>query len=50
MTVVDAEFEGDAWFPQFNRENWTEVEKLVHETDDKNAYRCTFTILERKSK
>jgi dihydrofolate reductase len=50
MTVVDAEFEGDTWFPQFNRENWTEVEKLVHETDDKNAYRCIFTILERKSK
>lgn len=50
MTVVDAEFEGDTWFPQFNRENWTEIEKLVHETDDKNAYRCIFTILERKSK
>ena len=47
MTVVDAEFEGDAWFPEIDPNRWIEVNRHSHEADDKNAYRCTFTVLER---
>ena len=47
MTVVDAEFEGDAWFPEFDLNDWTEIEHQSHEADEKNAFRCDFIILER---
>jgi dihydrofolate reductase len=49
MTVVDAEFEGDAWFPEFNLSDWIEVDHHSHEADEKNAYRCDFSILARKT-
>jgi len=48
MTVVDCECEGDAWFPEFELNDWTETLHLTHEADDKNSYRCEFFILERK--
>ena len=48
-TVVDAEPEGDAWFPDFDLGQWIETEKHIHEADDKNAYRCEFSILNRNA-
>ena len=47
MTVVDAEPEGDAWFPDFDQNQWSEIEKHNHEADDKNTYNCEFRILKR---
>ena len=47
MTVVDAEPEGDAWFPDFDQNQWSEIEKHSHEADDKNTYKCEFSILKR---
>ena len=49
MTVVDAGVEGDAWFPDFDMNDWVELENHSHETDEKNAYRCNFKILQRKT-
>jgi dihydrofolate reductase len=46
-TVVDAEPAGDAWFPEFDLKQWREIERHTHEADDKNSYRCEFTILTR---
>ncbi|HEY5602741.1 MAG TPA: type 3 dihydrofolate reductase [Gammaproteobacteria bacterium] len=46
-TVVDVEPAGDAWFPDFDPNQWREIEKHLHEADDKNAYRCEFSILTR---
>lgn len=46
-TVVDAEPEGDAWFPDIDLKQWSETEKHSHEADDKNTYNCEFSILER---
>lgn len=48
-TVVDAEPEGDAWFPDIDLDQWSEFEKHRHEADDKNSYNCEFSILKRTS-
>ena len=49
MTLVDAEPEGDAWFPDFDLAQWSEIESSIHEADDKNAYNCKFSIFKRLS-
>ena len=48
MTVIDADIDGDAWFPDFDMSNWNVVESHKHTVDEKNAYACDFTILQRK--
>ena len=48
MTLVHAEVEGDAWFPEFPLNEWREVERHDHAADDKNPYPYSFVILERK--
>jgi dihydrofolate reductase len=48
MTIVHADVEGDAWFPEFDLNEWEEKQRLDHPADDKNPYACTFVILERK--
>jgi len=50
ITEIDAEFEGDAWFPEFDRSRWQAVFSESHQPDEKNIYPCSFTILERKSR
>lgn len=48
ITWVDAEFEGNVYFPEFRNDEWEEVEREAHEPDDKNQYPYTFVTLERK--
>lgn len=49
LTLVDAQIEGaDAFFPEFNREEWRELERIENKADDKNEYNYTFITLERK--
>lgn len=47
LTTIEASFEGDAWFPEFERSAWHEVFSETHEPDEQNAWPCTFRILER---
>ena len=49
ITEIDAEFEGDAWFPEFDRSAWKEVFCESHQADEKNAYPYAFRILERQT-
>jgi dihydrofolate reductase len=49
MTVVDAVPAGDAWFPDFDPDQWIETEKHIHKADEKNAYQCEFSILARNT-
>jgi len=49
ITEIDAEFEGDAWFPEFDRSVWKEVFCESHQADEKNAYPYALRILERKT-
>jgi dihydrofolate reductase len=48
LTYVDAEFEGDAWFPPFDENQWLETDVVSRQADEKNAYDCRFVTLEKK--
>lgn len=47
LTVIDHDFEGDAYFPEFDETQWRETERRAYEPDEKNLYRYTFLTLER---
>lgn len=47
ITEIDAEFDGDAWFPHFDRTAWRKIFFEKNQPDEKNCYPYTFTILER---
>ncbi len=47
ITYVDAEFEGDAWFPLIDQRLWLEKESVLQLADEKNDYNCRFVTLER---
>lgn len=46
-TLIDAEFAGDAWFPDFDLGEWKQLYSEVHEPDAANAYGYQFVIYER---
>lgn len=48
LTRVDAEPEGDAFFPEVHAAEWNLVSKKDHEADVKHAYNYSFQIWERK--
>lgn len=48
LTEVDAEVEGDTWFPPFDRAAWNEKEIARHPADEKNAYPIRILELTRK--
>ena len=47
LTRIDAEFEGDAWFPQLDEAQCHEVAREEHAPDEKNPYAYAFLVLER---
>ncbi len=49
LTEVAADVAGDARFPEFDRNQWTVVERTEHLADERNDHPHTFTILDRKS-
>lgn len=48
VTLVDADVDGDARFPEFDWSEWSEIGRQGHVADEKNPYACTFVSLERK--
>ena len=36
LTIIGREFEGDAYFPEYNENEWKEVSREVHEENDLN--------------
>jgi dihydrofolate reductase len=47
LTYIAAEFEGDAFFPAVDPDEWVEVFSEAHDADDENHWPYTFVILER---
>ncbi len=47
LTEVEADVEGDTYFPPFDRSAWREVETGRHPADERNAYPVRFLRLER---
>jgi dihydrofolate reductase len=48
LTRVNAEPEGDAFFPEVDPAEWKLVSKKDHEADSKHAYSYSFQVWERK--
>lgn len=46
LTRIHADFEGDAFFPELDKERWKLVKNEVHEADEKNPYNYSFQVWE----
>lgn len=47
LTEVDAEIDGDAWFPEFNRTDWQEVGRESFLAEGPNPYNYSFIVLDK---
>jgi dihydrofolate reductase len=47
MTLVHAEVEGDAWFPEFDLDDWNLTERTDFPADEKNPYPYSFVVLNK---
>jgi dihydrofolate reductase len=47
MTRVDAEPEGDTYFPAIDPKKWRLVRQEDHEADEKHAYNYSFQVWDR---
>jgi dihydrofolate reductase len=48
LTEVEADVEGDTWFPPFDRGQWSEKEIARHEADARHAYPIRILELNRR--
>jgi dihydrofolate reductase len=44
ITEIDAEFEGDTFFPEIDKSHWQEVSRISHQKDAVNAYDYSFAV------
>lgn len=49
LTLIKEDFEGDAFFPEFDWNDWEEIERIENEPDKNNPYQYTFLTLKRKN-
>ncbi len=47
LTLIEAEFDGDAWFPEYDEREWREIAREEHAPDADNPYRFSFLTLQR---
>lgn len=48
LTLIDAEFEGDSYFPMIEPGEWSEVSREICPADAANPYNYAFVVLERQ--
>ena len=48
LTLIHHDFDGNAFFPKFDYNNWQEKERIENQPDKENPYKYTFLNLERK--
>lgn len=48
ITQIHQSFEGDTYFPEFDKNKWQEVGREDHQPDEKNKYAYSFVVLEKK--
>ena len=49
LTFVHGDFDGDLYFPEWDSNEWQEVERFEREADENNRYQLSFVTLERKN-
>jgi dihydrofolate reductase len=47
LTEIDADIEGDTFFPTFNKNEWKEVSRMHHSTDERHKFSFDFVVYER---
>ncbi len=47
LTLIDANLQGDTFFPEWQSEHWQEVERVHHPVDERHAYPFDFVTLKR---
>lgn len=47
ITEIHADFDGDTYFPDWNREEWNLISEEHHSSDKKNEFDYSFKIYER---
>ena len=48
LTEIDANMDGDTYFPELNKEHWIETSRIPHEQDERHAYDFDFVVYEKK--
>lgn len=48
ITEIQAEFDGDTFFPKYDKNEWEEVSREQHSTDERHEYAFDFVIYKRK--
>jgi dihydrofolate reductase len=48
LTLVHGRVEADTYFPEFDPEDWAEVESVGHPADEDHVFPFTFKVLERR--
>ena len=49
LTLVHGAFEGDAFFPEWDPEEWTQTSRRDFPADEQNPHAFSFLVLERKT-
>jgi len=47
LTLIDKEFEGDTFFPDYTQFDWKQIQKNNHSADERNPYAYSFITLDR---
>jgi dihydrofolate reductase len=47
LTEIDADFEGDAFFPQFDRAGWREMSRMTNAAEGGRPFAYSFVVYER---
>ncbi|MCB0494289.1 MAG: dihydrofolate reductase [Cyclobacteriaceae bacterium] len=50
LTEINAEIEGDTYFPEIDPSEWTEISRKPHDIDERHRYSFDFVIYKRKKK
>lgn len=50
LTMIDAEIDGDVYFPAWNPAEWRETSREAHLPDEKNPYSYSFLVLKKKTR
>lgn len=48
LTEIQAEIEGDTYFPEFKRQEWRAILRLLHPQDERHKYPFDIVVYDRK--
>jgi len=48
LTIVHQDFEADTFFPEIDKNQWQEIDREDHQTDEKHAFPFSFITLKRR--